>query len=460
MPSHSSTNTKKNDGSNAFKLFSRCHRAGALKLNPRVKKYTVFALVFLVLGVLLFFIVSWPPSDNPPKGPIEIGAGPCPEATFNKTEVYVDVPLRSLDVRVTFRFNETEKYFIYVLLPYQAVNASAYAIHQSAPYPPFPLPGKPDIGNLSTHLWFNATTGSSIVNASLDINPDFPWLFGYPDMKDELTLGVSIKTEDSLVAIAYPLGASQSVILTFFGDYSGTMSNEMYAFMQPRSQPTLGQPFTVHMRLPPSTYFSDSQPSPIEYYIKQDSRWLMFSLDFIEGRYAQTLYCTFTYPTGQSLKEIMVFVGGGFVALATSFGVEAYINRGEKKTDSTKDGGNGETQSSKKKRASKTTDLLEVQIYADRSHAKLTSLLSFIFAYFIGLMVLFYTVLYQSLGPSPVTTWVVGLIGTASSTVGLLAWILWDYSKDVKAISRMIEAVKQGKSLPELEKLSRKSVSE
>jgi len=459
MPSHPLTNTKKNDGSNAFKLSSRCHRAGALKLNPRVKKYTVFALVFLVLGVLLFFIVSWPPSDNPPKGPIEIGAGPCPEATFNKTEVYVDVPLRSLDVRVTFRFNETEKYFIYVLLPYQAVNASAYAIHQSAPYPPFPLPGKPDIGNLSTHLWFNATTDSSIVNASLDINPDFPWLFGYPDMKDELTLGVSIKTEDSLVAIAYPLGASQSVILTFFGDYSGTMSNEMYAFMQPRSQPTLGQPFTVHMRLSPSTYFSDSQPSPIEYYIKQDSRWLMFSLDFIEGRYAQTLYCTFTYPTGQSLKEIMVFVGGGFVALATSFGVEAYVNRGEnRKTESVKKEDKDDIKNpQERRRANKTVDLLKVQIYADRIHTKLTSLLSFIFAYSIGLTVLFYTVLYQGLGPNPGMTWLVGFVGTWISTLAFSGYILRGNHKDMKAISRMIEAIKEGKPLPELEKLSQQT---
>jgi uncharacterized membrane protein len=91
---------------------------------------------------------------------------------------------------------------------------------------------------------------------------------------------------------------------------------------------------------------------------------------------------------------------------------------------------------------------------------KLTSLLSFIFAYFIGLTVLFYTVFYQSLGPSPVTTWVVGLIGTAVSTIAFLVWVLWDYSKDFRAISQMIEAVEKRKPLPELEKLSRKSLQE
>ena len=101
-----------------------------------------------------------------------------------------------------------------------------------------------------------------------------------------------------------------------------------------------------------------------------------------------------------------------------------------------------------------TIDLMKVQIYADRCHAKFTSLLSFIFGYFLTLIVLFYSVLYQNLGPSPVTTWEVGLIGTVVSTFGFLAYILWDYSKDVKAISEMIETVEEGKRLPKLSEFS------
>jgi FlaG/FlaF family flagellin (archaellin) len=117
-------------------------------------------------------------------------------------------------------------------------------------------------------------------------------------------------------------------------------------------------------------------------------------------------------------------------------------------------------QKPRKNRADKTTDLLKVQIYADRSHMKLTSLFSFIFAYSVGLTVLFYTVLYQGLGPDPGTTWLVGFMATWISTVAFLGYVLWDYNKDVKAISRMIEAVKERKTLPELEKLSRKSIPE
>jgi hypothetical protein len=66
----------------------------------------------------------------------------------------------------------------------------------------------------------------------------------------------------------------------------------------------------------------------------------------------------------------------------------------------------------------------------------------------------------QLIGCHTSTFWVVGLIGTGVSTIAFLGYVLWDYFEDVKAISRMIEAVKKGKSLPELEKLSRKSVPE
>lgn len=99
-------------------------------------------------------------------------------------------------------------------------------------------------------------------------------------------------------------------------------------------------------------------------------------------------------------------------------------------------------------------DLMKVQIYADRCHAKFTSILSFVFGYFLALLVVFYSVLYQNLGPNPVTTWGVGLIGTIVSTFGFLAYILKDYSKDFKAISDMVETIKEGKPLPKLSELS------
>lgn len=71
---------RKHDCSNAFKLYFKCPSTGELMLNSTVRTYIVLALIFALVGGILFFMVSLPPSENPPKGPIEIGVGPVPEA--------------------------------------------------------------------------------------------------------------------------------------------------------------------------------------------------------------------------------------------------------------------------------------------------------------------------------------------------------------------------------------------
>lgn len=53
-------------------------------------------------------------------------------------------------------------------------------------------PNAPEIGNISTN--YMNTFNSSIINATVDLNPTFPsFHFGYPDGKDELTIGINIK---------------------------------------------------------------------------------------------------------------------------------------------------------------------------------------------------------------------------------------------------------------------------
>ena len=155
-------------------------------------------------------------------------------------------------------------------------------------------------------------------------------------MRDELTVGVSIKVQESLIAIGASFEASQSAIFTFFGNVNGIWSQEMFAFTYPpASGLTLNEPFIVSLRLPSSSLYSDSQPGPIEYYVRQDQRWIMFSLDFLGGRYAQTLVCNFVNPTGQAYREIAIFVAGVFSAFFVTFLVEAvksfYAERGKTK---------------------------------------------------------------------------------------------------------------------------------
>jgi hypothetical protein len=129
---------------------------------------------------------------------------------------------------------------------------------------------------------------------------------------------------ESLIAISDRFGASQTSIFTFFGDVSGIWSDNMTAYMFPSSQMTLGEPFIVQVRLPLSSYFQTSQPAPIEYYVKQDQRWLMFSMDFLGGEYAQTIVCNFVNPTAQYLAEIAIFVTGVFSAATVSLAIEAF----------------------------------------------------------------------------------------------------------------------------------------
>lgn len=218
-------------------------------MNPTTKFYSLLtsAIILVVITIIPSYFVLAAPIQNPPKGPFEIGVGPDPEAARNKTKVTIDITAQTIDALVTFRFNETEKYFTYILLPYQAVNVSAYAVYGGDRHL--------DVGNLSTNLFFNDVLGSSTVNASLDIDPSFPWFFQYPDMKAELGIGVSITVHESLVAISDRFGASQTVIFTFFGQSTDIMSQEMYAYTEPLSQLTIGYPFEVLLRLPSSCYY-------------------------------------------------------------------------------------------------------------------------------------------------------------------------------------------------------------
>jgi len=100
----------------------------------------------------------------------------------------------------------------------------------------------------------------------------------------------------------------------------------------------------------------------------------------------------------------------------------------------------------------KDIDLVKVQMCADFSHANFSALLSFVFGYFIALIILSTTILFQNY-PFSQLVWLVGMIGAFISTIGFLALITWDYMRDIKTISKMIEAIKEGKQLPRLSEL-------
>jgi hypothetical protein len=111
----------------------------------------------------------------------------------------------------------------------------------------------------------------------------------------------------------------------------------------------------------------------------------------------------------------------------------------------------------------KEIDLVKIQIYTDSCHAKVTTLLGFMIAYFVGLSAIFYGVLYQAINATStvsfwisVNTWSYGMIVTVIGTFIIGFVTLFIYRGDIKAISRMIEDVKAGKELPPLDRIGRK----
>jgi hypothetical protein len=93
----------------------------------RLKRRLHVALTIFYFALMLSFIFATfvayglgfaAPIESPPKGPIDAGAGPRNGAVIDNTNVVVDYPRQTIDVRVTLMVNQTDKYFIYVLLPY------------------------------------------------------------------------------------------------------------------------------------------------------------------------------------------------------------------------------------------------------------------------------------------------------------------------------------------------------
>ncbi len=294
-----------------MRLKKRLHRA-------RTFFYIVLMLIFLVLTLVFNGLAFTVPIEIPPKNPIIIGAGNPYNATIDRTNVVFNIPYQVVDIEVTLNVSQPDVYFLYALLPFTVYNVSSYAIRDGIKYPLYIYnPVYPDyweeIGTFDNHF-LNTHEGLAVINAS--IRPTVQFFSG-----DQITVGAHIQVNDSLLAIYYPQAGRESVIYTFFGG-NVNWTEEMGAFRTPLTQQTLWRPFVVQIALPYSYYYSSSQPAPIEYFVNEDSRWIMFSLDFLDGRYAQTLVCNFENPSGQSQRELNIFLVGVFFTLFITFLLE------------------------------------------------------------------------------------------------------------------------------------------
>ena len=96
-------------------------------------------------------------------------------------------------------------------------------------------------------------------------------------------------------------------------------------------------------------------------------------------------------------------------------------------------------------------ELLKIQIFSERAHAKLTTQVSNTYAVFIGFVAFFYSLYYENV--IPVEGFTIGLIIFLVGTIFETYHVRQVFKKDVKKISNMLEKVKEGEELPKLEDL-------
>jgi len=110
-----------------------------------------------------------------------------------------------------------------------------------------------------------------------------------------------------------------------------------------------------------------------------------------------------------------------------------------------------ERESDKTKDVDKNLELVKIQVFSERTHARLAYTVSTTYAIFIGFFVVFFTLFYQKV--LAFETFGFSIIPLLAGTIYEVYRVRRGYKRELKKISDMIEAVKEGKELPRLEEL-------
>ena len=111
----------------------------------------------------------------------------------------------------------------------------------------------------------------------------------------------------------------------------------------------------------------------------------------------------------------------------------------------------GERVSDKTKNIDKEVELAKIHILSERAHARYTTVVSTSFAIFIGFIVVFWTLLSESV--LPLEDFYFGVIVLSAGTLFEVYRIRRGFKHEIMRISDLIETVKRGKELPKLEEL-------
>jgi len=100
---------------------------------------------------------------------------------------------------------------------------------------------------------------------------------------------------------------------------------------------------------------------------------------------------------------------------------------------------------------SRDIELMKIQIFSERAHAKLTTQVTNTYAIFIGFVAFFYTLFYENV--IPLAGFTIGLAIFLTGSAIETYHVRRVFRGDVKRISDMMEAIEKGEELPRLEEM-------
>ena len=96
-------------------------------------------------------------------------------------------------------------------------------------------------------------------------------------------------------------------------------------------------------------------------------------------------------------------------------------------------------------------ELLKIQIFAEQTHTRFTTIVTTTYAIVVGFSVVFLSLFIENV--FPLGGFAIAMITLLGASAFQVYRIRQNYAKTLKQISSMVEAVKVGKELPELDQL-------
>ena len=127
--------------------------------------------------------------------------------------------------------------------------------------------------------------------------------------------------------IASSEDATDTVVLTFAG--ASLEQNDMIPYIPTDTQPVWKQPLLIFVNFPSNAFFSTSSfPSPAEYFVTDQYRSVFYNLNFTyqtpRVSLAQSILCSFNYPTKEQEIQQHIFFGGLLIGLGAPLLTEVF----------------------------------------------------------------------------------------------------------------------------------------